>query len=83
MFVVLEGMEISSEMYVYFLTPIVMQKCTRRTSNRYHTESGNRETWNLKDILVEYSQGTATERTVSCQQQGVQIFKSERCVATI
>ena len=73
----LEGMEISSEMYGCFLTPIVMQKLPEEFRIAITRNLGS-ETWNLKDILVEFSQGTATERTMSCQQQRVQILKSER-----
>ena len=49
----LEGMEISSEMYGCFLTPIVMQKLPEefRIAITRNLES---ETWNLKDILVEF-----------------------------
>ena len=49
----LEGMEISSEMYGCFLTPIVPQKLPEefRIAITRNLES---ETWNLKDILVEF-----------------------------
>ena len=49
----LEGMEISSEIYGCFLTPIVMQKLPEefRIAITRNLES---ETWNLKDILVEF-----------------------------
>ncbi len=49
----LESMEISSEMYGCFLTPIVMQKLPDefRISITRNLES---ETWNLKDILGEF-----------------------------
>ena len=49
----LEGMEISSEMYGCFLTTIVMQKLPEefRIAITRNLES---ETWNLKDILVEF-----------------------------
>ena len=49
----LESMEISSEMYGCFLTPIVMQKLPEefRIAITRNLES---ETWNLKDILGEF-----------------------------
>ena len=49
----LEGMKISSEMYSCFLTPIVMQKLPEefRIAITWNLES---ETWNLKEILVEF-----------------------------
>ena len=49
----LESMEISSEMYGCFLTPIVMQKLPEefRIAIKRNLES---ETWNLKDILGEF-----------------------------
>ena len=49
----LESMEISSEMYGCFLTPIVMQKLPEefRIAITRNLES---ETWNLKDILSEF-----------------------------
>ena len=49
----IEGMEISSERYGCFLTPIVMQKLPEefRIAITRNLES---ETWNLKDILVEF-----------------------------
>ena len=49
----LEGMEISSEMYGCFLTPIVMQKLPEEFRIAITRNLGS-ETWNLKDILVEF-----------------------------
>ena len=49
----LESMEISSEMYGCFFTPIVKQKLLEefRTAITQNLES---ETWNMKDILGEF-----------------------------
>ena len=49
----LEGMEISSKMYGCFLTPIVMQKLPEEFRIAI-TRNLKSETWNLKDILVEF-----------------------------
>ena len=48
-----EGIRISSEMYGCFLTPIVMQKLAEEFRIAITRNLGS-ETWNLKDILVEF-----------------------------
>ena len=51
----LEGMEIPSDMYDCFLTPTVMQKFRIPEEFRIPiTRNLESETWNLKDILIEF-----------------------------
>ena len=61
----LESMDISSEMYGCFLTPIIMQKLPEefRIAISRNLES---ETWDLKEILSEFHK-ELHERTMSCE----------------